>query len=206
MNYTLYLSITKKLFMKKAPSILITISFLLFTCISYSQTIWKMDLAHSNLGFGILHLSVNEVKGTVKMTESIVTQSKDDFTDATISLKADLNTIDTDNDKRDAHLKTADFFDTAKFPELTFQSTSFSKKGPDNYTITGNLTLHGVTKSVTLNAGVKSGTNVMDNKPIAGFKVTGVIKRSDFGISAGTPIAILSDEVSIEANLEFGKQ
>ena len=192
--------------MKKTSSFLVTIAFLLLGLTSRSQTIWKLDLAHSNLGFAIQHLSVNDVKGTVKMTESTITQSKEDFTDAAISLKADLNTIDTDNDKRDAHLKTGDFFDTAKFPELSFQSVSFSKKNPDSYTITGNLTLHGITKSVTLNAVLKSGTNVMDNKPITGFKVTGVIKRSDFGISASTPAAILSDEVSIEANLEFGKQ
>ncbi|MCX6291626.1 MAG: YceI family protein [Bacteroidetes bacterium] len=192
--------------MKKIPSLLITITFLLFTFTTIGQTTWKADLAHSNLGFAILHQLVNDVKGTVKVTESIITQPKEDFTDATMSLKADLNTIDTDNDKRDAHLKTADFFDTAKFPELIFQSTSVIKKTPDHYTINGNLTLHGITKPVTLNAVSKSGTNVMNNKPVTGFKVTGVIKRSDFDISTSTPSAMLNDEVSIEANLEFGKE
>lgn len=192
--------------MKKTSSLLVPIAFLLFSFTSNSQTIWKADLAHSNLGFAILHQLVNDVKGTVKVTESSITQSKEDFTDATILLKADLNTIHTDNDKRDAHLKTAAFFDTEKFPELTFQSTSFIKKSPDNYTISGNLTLHGITKPVTLNAVSKSGTNVMNNKPVTGFKVTGVIKRSDFDISASTPTAMISDEVSIEANLEYGKQ
>jgi polyisoprenoid-binding protein YceI len=192
-------------YLMKKTSILVTLAFLFFAFTSYSQTNWKVDLAHSNLGFAILHQSVNDIKGTVKITESIITQTKEDFTDATISMKADLNTINTGNDKRDSHLKTADFFDTAKFPELSFQSVSFTKKSQDNYTITGNLTLHGVTKSVTLNAVSKSGTNVMDNKPVVGFKVTGVIKRSDFGISTATPVAVLSDEVSIEANLEFGK-
>ena len=190
----------------KKLSVVFTITFLLFAFTVHSQTIWKADLAHSNLGFAILHLSMNDIKGTVKMTETIITQSKEDFTDAAISLKADLNSIDTDNDKRDEHLKTADFFDTAKFPELKFQSLSFSKTSPDNYTITGNLTLHGFTKPVTLNAVSKSGINVTNNKPITCFKVTGVIKRSDFGISTSAPTAMLSDEVSIEANLEFGKQ
>jgi polyisoprenoid-binding protein YceI len=192
-------------YLMKKTSFLITLALLFFTFTSYSQTTWKVDLAHSNLGFAILHQSVNDIKGTVKVTESTITQTKEDFTDATISMKADLNTINTGNDKRDSHLKTADFFDTAKFPELSFQSVSFTKKSQDNYTITGNLTLHGVTKSVVLNAVTKSGTNVMDNKPVVGFKVTGVIKRSDFGISTSTPVAVLSDEVSIEANLEFGK-
>ena len=192
--------------MKKTLSILTTFSFFLFSFTTYGQATWKVDVAHSNLGFAILHQLVNDVKGTVKVTESTLSQSKDDFIDATISLKADLNTIDTDNDKRDAHLKTADFFDTAKFPELTFQSSSFVKKSLDNYTITGNLTLHGITKPVTLNSVSKSGTNAMNNKPVTGFKVTGVIKRTDFGISSSTPSAIISDDVNIEANLEFGKE
>ncbi len=192
--------------MKNKSSFLVAITFLLFTITTSGQITWKLDAAHSNLGFAVLHQLVNDVKGTVVVTESTITQSKDDFTDAGISLKADMNTIHTDNDKRDAHLKTADFFDTAKFPELTFQSTSFTKKSADNYIIVGNLTLHGITKPVTLNAVTKSGTNVMNNKPVTGFKVTGVIKRSDFDISSSTPSAMLSDEVNIEANLEFGKQ
>jgi len=182
------------------------IVFLFITINSNAQTTWKLDAAHSNLGFKILHLMVNDITGTVKATESTITATKEDFTDATITLKADMNSIDTDDDKRDAHLKTADFFNTEKFPDLTFQSTSFKKKDQSNYTIVGNLTLHGVTKPVTLNALARSGVNAMNNKPITGFKVTGVIKRTDFDITASTPAAILSDEVSIEANLEFGKQ
>ena len=192
--------------MKKTSSFLVTIAFLLFAFTPNNQTIWKADLSHSNLGFAILHQLVNDVRGTVKVTESTITQPKEDFTDATITLKADLNSIDTDNDKRDAHLKTADFFDTEKFPELSFQSISFIKKNPDTYTITGNLTLHGITKAATLNAVSKSGINAMNNKPVIGFKVTGVIKRTDFAISASAPSAMISDEVNIEANLEFGKQ
>jgi len=192
--------------MKKISSHLIIIAFLLFSVTAKSQSVWKVDQAHSNLGFAILHQLVNDVKGTVKVTESTITQVKEDFTDATITLKADLNSIHTDNEKRDAHLKTADFFNTEKFPELSFQSISFIKKSPDNYTITGNLTLHGITKPVTLNAVTKSGVNVMNNKPIIGFKVTGIIKRTEFDISASTPSAMISDDVNIEANLEFEKQ
>jgi polyisoprenoid-binding protein YceI len=182
-----------------------SIIFLFIGFTSNAQSTWTLDPAHSNLGFKILHLSVNDIAGTVKVTQSTITAPKDDFTDAVITLKADMNSIDTDDDKRDAHLKTADFFNTEKFPELTFQSTSFTKKDQSNYTITGNLTLHGVTKPVTLNANAKSGVNAMNNKPITGFKVTGIIKRTDFDITASTPSAILSDEVSIEANLEYGK-
>ena len=108
--------------------------------------------------------------------------------------------------KKDAHLKTADFFDTAKFPDLTFQSTSFKKVGTDKYIISGNLTMHGITKPVSLDASVKSGINPNNNKPITGMKVTGIIKRIDFEISKDAPEAILSNDVAIEANLEFGKE
>jgi|SRR6185436_16511170 len=190
----------------KKISLVAVIAFFLYSFTSNTQTIWKLDQAHSNMGFSILHQLVNDVKGTVKVTESTITQSKEDFTDALIFLKADLNSIHTDNDKRDEHLKSADFFNTEKFPELTFQSLTFTRKGPDNYTITGNLTFHGITKPVTLNAIYRSGANVMNNKPVIGFKVTGVIKRTDFDISASTPSSVISDEVSIEANLEFEKQ
>jgi polyisoprenoid-binding protein YceI len=191
--------------MKKTSILLTAFSCLFFSLTSFCQTSWKFDQAHSNLGFSILHQLVNDVKGTVQITGATIVQTKEDFTDATITLKADLNTINSGNEKRDAHLKTADFFDTAKFPELSFQSNTFSKKSPDNYTTTGLLTLHGITKPVTLQVVSKSGTG-MKNKPVTGFKVTGVIKRSDFDISSATPSAIISDDVNIEANLEFGKE
>ena len=167
---------------------------------------WKLDTMHSNLGFSILHLTVSEVKGTVMLTEATLVATEEDLIDATVSMKADINTIDTDNDKRDAHLKTPDFFDAVKFPELAFTSTSFKKVSTDKYLIIGNLTLHGVTKPVTLNASVKSGINPSNNKPITGIKIMGIIKRTDFDISKATPEQIISDEVAIEANLEFGKQ
>ena len=109
-------------------------------------TIWKLDTVHSHLGFSIGHLSVSEIKGSVVITEATISTPSEDFSDATVNMKVDMNTIDTDNDKRDAHLKEADFFDTSKFPDLTFQSTSFKKTGTDKYIITGNLTMHGITK------------------------------------------------------------
>ena len=138
--------------------------------------------------------------------ECTISTPAEDFADATVNMKADMNTIDTDNEKRDAHLKMAEFFDTAKFPELTFQSTAFKKVEADKYIVTGNLTMHGITKSVTMNASIKTGINPTNNKPISGMKITGSISRVDFGISKDAPEAILSTQVAIEANLEFGKE
>ncbi len=181
------------------PVIILLLSFKTF-----SPETWKLDTVHSSLGFSVPHLSVSEITGTIKLIEATITTTGEKFSDARISLKADMKSIDTDNDKRDAHLNSADFFDSEKFPEIIFESTSCKSAGSDNYIITGNLTFHGITKLITLNAAVKSGINPVNDKPISGFKVSGTIKRSDFNIATTTPEAILGDEVTIIANLEFG--
>jgi polyisoprenoid-binding protein YceI len=179
---------------------------LLLSFKSQGQTNWKLDAAHSNLNFSIPHLSVSEITGTVKIMEALIIAPKEDLSDAAITMKADMNSIDTDNDKRDTHLKSADFFDAEKFPEIKFESTSFKKSGEGNYTVTGNLTMHGITKPVTMNASVKTGINPNNNKPITGMKVTCSIKRTDFDISKDAPEAVLGNDVSIVANMEFSKQ
>ncbi len=186
--------------------LLIPVIALLLVAFKPVQTTWKLDTAHSHLGFSVGHLAVSEIKGSVVITECKIVTDADDFSNATINLKADMNTIDTDNEKRDAHLKTADFFDTAKYPELTFASTSCKKTGTDKYIISGNLTMHGITKPITLDAVVKTGLNPNNNKPIAGMKVTGTIKRIDFDISKDAPEAVLTNDVAVEANLEFGQE
>ena len=191
--------------MKKKYIILFLISIALLSFRTRAPETWKLDTAHSNLGFSVLHLGIANIKGTVKLKIASISSTNENLVDASISLEADMNTIDTDNDGRDEHLRAADFFDCAKFPTVSFQSTSFKKEG-DNYLILGNLTLHGITKPVKLNAIVKTGISPADNKPITGIIVTGKIKRTDFDISASTPESILADEVSIEANLEFTKE
>ena len=110
------------------------------------------------------------------------------------------------NEQWNNHLKSDAFFDAAKFGTLTFKSTSFKQVSGKNYEMAGDLTLHGVTKPVVLNV-VFNGTitNPMSKKLTAGFKVTGTIKRTDFGIGTGFPVAMLSDEVTLNANAEFAK-
>lgn len=166
---------------------------------------WSLDKAHAKLGFTITHLMVSEVEGSFKSFESKITTSKEDFSDAVVELTADVNSVTTDNDNRDNHIKGPDFFDAAKYPTLSFKSKSFKKMADGNYKVTGDLTLHGVTKPVELIAFARSGTHPMNKKPITGFKVTGTIKRSDFNLSVSTPGSILSDEVNLIANAEFSK-
>jgi polyisoprenoid-binding protein YceI len=169
-----------------------------------ADSVWKSDKVHSNIKFTITHLMVSDVEGSFKNFEAKVISSQPDFADAKVELSADINSINTDNEQRDEHLKAPDFFDAAKYPTFTFKSTSFKKVGDKKYQVTGNLTLHGVTKEVTLDANYRGTVqHPMSKKNVAGFKVSGVIKRSDFAIGTNVPAAMLSDEVAFTANAEF---
>lgn len=178
----------------------------LFSFTVVEQFSYTVDSAHSRLGFTIKHMGISDFNGNFGKFETKITTSKEDFSDAVVELSADVNTINTGNEMRDGHLKSADFFETEKFPTLTFKSTSFKLVKGKNYKIEGELTMHGVTKKVTLDA-IHYGNveNPQNKKTVAGFKVTGVVKRSDFGIGAGFAAPGLSDEVNLIADLELGK-
>ena len=167
---------------------------------------WNMDKAHSQVMFVIGHMGINQITGSFGTASAKITSSKDDFSDAVIEFTADVNSINTGNEQRNTHLKSDAFFNAAQFGTLTFKSTSFRKVGDNKYELTGDLTLHGVTKPVTLDA-VYNGSivNPMSKKTTAGFKVTGVIKRSDFSVGKDFPTNIASDEVRLDANTEFVK-
>jgi polyisoprenoid-binding protein YceI len=184
---------------------IITTSFLLLAGAGFAQT-WNWDKAHSQLNFGITHMTINEIDGTFGTVSATLTATKDDFSDATVELTADVNSLNTGVEQRNNHLKSPDFFDAAKFGTLTFKSTSFKNVGGKNFEVAGDLTFHGVTKSVTLTA-VLNGTvvNPQSKKTVAGFKVTGTIKRTDFGIAPSFPASALSDDVKLNANAEFVK-
>jgi polyisoprenoid-binding protein YceI len=188
-------------------TIQLTLALLAITLTTQAQT-YALDRSHSKLGFGITHLMISEVEGQFKTFDVKLAAKKEDLSDASIEVTADINSIDTDDDKRDEHLKAADFFDAPNFPTLTFKSTSYKKDGTDKYkyVLTGNLTMHGVTKLVTLEVTYNgSAVHPYTKKTILGFKIKGIIKRSDFSISAATPSAVLSDEINLNANAEFIK-
>lgn len=183
---------------------IIAAAFLLLSSAGFAQT-WNWDKAHSQLNFGITHMTINEIDGTFGTVSATLTSSKDDFSDAVVELTADVNSINTGVEQRNTHLKSDAFFDAAKFGTLTFKSTSFKNVGGKNYQVTGDLTLHGVTKTVTLNAVLNGTVQNQQKKTVAGFKVTGSIKRTDFGIAPGFPATALSDDVMLNANAEFVK-
>ena len=178
----------------------------LFSFTVVEQFSYTVDNAHSRLGFTIKHMGISDFNGNFGKFETKITTSKEDFSDAVVELTADVNTINTGNEMRDGHLKSADFFETEKFPTLTFKSTSFKLVKGKNYKIEGDLTMHGVTKKVTLDAlHYGNAENPQNKKVVAGFKVSGVVKRSEFGIGAGFPAPGLSDEVNLLADLELGR-
>jgi polyisoprenoid-binding protein YceI len=189
----------------KKIAIIVAVSALLLSFKTAEKATWLLDKNHAKLGFTITHLMVSDVEGWFKSFDAKITSSTDDFSDAVVEMTADVNSINTDNEQRDNHLKTPDFFDVAKYPGITFKSKTFKKVNDNNYKVTGDLTMHGITKTIELDAICRIGTNPNNKQSIAGFKITGMIKRSDFGIGKSMPAAMISDEVSIVANAEFTK-
>jgi polyisoprenoid-binding protein YceI len=186
-------------------TILVTVAALLLLSFTTLQpSTWNLDKAHAKLGFSITHMMISDVEGSFNTFTSTVTSSKEDFSDAVVEMTADVNSVNTGNSSRDNHIKGEDYFDAAKYPVITFKSTSFKKIDDKNYKVTGDLTMHGVTKSIELNALCNTTTHPMTHKPVAGFKITGKIKRTDFGV--GSASAMLGSEVTIVANAEFAKQ
>jgi polyisoprenoid-binding protein YceI len=178
----------------------------MFSVGAFAQSTWKNDPMHSKLGFTITHLMVSDVDGIFKDFSCTIVASKPDFSDAKFQLTVNTTSVNTDVDYRDNDLRGASYFDVAKFPTMTFTSTAITPVSTNHYKLTGNLTLHGVTKSVTMDLWYR-GTivNPMSKKDDAGFKLTGVIKRTDFGFAPQAGSTMLSDEVTITANGEFGK-
>jgi polyisoprenoid-binding protein YceI len=166
---------------------------------------WILDPAHSEIGFKVKHLMINNVKGHFKSFSSEVETENDDFKNAKINFSADLSSIDTGNEQRDGHLKSADFFNVEKHPKLTFTGTKF-----DGTTLEGDLTIAGITKPVKLD--VEFGGVAKDpwGNTKAGFTVTGKINRNDWGINWNTALEtggfLVSDDVQITAEVQYLKQ
>ena len=191
--------------MKKKSFLLSALAITLLSFVTMAPSTWTLDALHSSLRFSVSSLMISEIEGSFKIKESTITAQKEDFSDAVVYLVADVNSIDTDVEERDTHLKSADFFDAAKYPDIVFKSTAFEKVSDKKYKVTGDLSFHGVTKPIILEAVANYGTHPMSKKTLAGFKVTGTIKRTDFGIATSTPTAMLGDEVNIVANAQFAK-
>lgn len=188
---------------------LVILSTVIASAVS-AQTTWKVDASHSSVKFSVSHLVVSETEGTFKVYDANISSTKEDFTDAKIDFSIDVNSINTENEMRDKHLKSDDFFNAEKFPKILFKGTSFKKVSGNKYVLEGDLTIRDVTKKVKLD--VVYGGTVKDpyGNIKAGFKVTGTVDRLAYGLKwnvlteAGG--AVVGKDVELTVKLELQKQ
>ncbi len=195
--------------MKKTFSIFIA-AMLFVTATNAQTTKWANDASHSSIKFTVSHLTVSEVEGRFKSFKGNMESATPDFTDAKINFTADVNSITTDEETRDKHLKSDDFFNAEKYPQMTFTSTSFKKVKGNIYSLEGNLTIRDVTKKVRF--AVVYGGTVTDpwGNTKAGFQASSKVSRKEYGLKWNTLTeaggAVVGDQVNIILHMEFGKQ
>lgn len=171
---------------------------------------WKIDSTHSEVKFKVKHLVISTITGHFNSYTATAESTKEDFSDAKISFEAEANSIDTKSEQRDGHLKSADFFDAANYPKISFSSTAFVKKSDENYELQGDLTIKGITKKITLTV-IYNGTvkGFGGNFDVAAFEITGKINRQEFGLKwnalTETGGVVVSDDVKFEVIAEFIK-
>jgi len=169
---------------------------------------WKLDPSHTNVSFTVPHLVVSSVEGRFKEASAKIALDDADLTKSQVSVEINAASIDTGDAKRDDHLKSPDFFDVKKFPKLTFKSTKIAKAGP-GYKLTGDLTIRDVTKSVTLDATVSAPVKTPWGNQARAAKVTGKIKRSDFGLKWNKGLetggVLVGEEVTLNVSAEVTK-
>ncbi|WP_416828838.1 YceI family protein [Ectobacillus polymachus] len=170
---------------------------------------WNIDTAHSSIDFAIRHMMVSKVKGTFRTFEASIEADLEDLTTATIEFSIDVKSVDTRNEERDNHLRSADFFDVEHFPKMTFKSTQITKKSPGEYEVTGDLTIRGTTKSETFSViYVGSGKDPWGNEK-AGFEANGSISRSEYGLTWNAALetggVLVADQVKISLDVQASK-
>ncbi len=172
-----------------------------------ATTHWSLDPSHSEVQFKVKHMMISTVSGEFTKFDASVETQDDDFTTGQVSFTADLDSITTKNEQRDGHLKSADFFDAASYPQILFKGSRLTKESSDEYVLDGDLTLKGVTKPVRLKVSHSGVITDPFGMLRTGFEVSGKINRKDFGLSwhqlteAGG--LVVSDEVRVQANVEF---
>lgn len=170
---------------------------------------WKIDPAHSEINFKVKHLVVSTVTGHFNSFDATIETNRDDFSDAKIKFEADVKSISTKNVQRDTHLKSADFFDAENHPKMTFVSKSVKKLSDHELLVTGDITIRGKSKEITLDVIYNGTVSGFGNALVAGFEVRGRLNRFDFGLqwNALTEAGgvVVSNEVKIEILAEFNK-
>lgn len=167
---------------------------------------YKIDPVHSSVGFNIRHF-VSKVPGTFTKFSGTITVDRDNLEKSSVEATVEVTSVNTANEKRDAHLQSPDFFDTAKFATATFKSKAWKKTGEDTFDVTGDLTLHGVTKEVVLKTKLLGFGEGMKGAKLSGWEITAVINKADFGVSGPAMLGkALGNEVTLNIGIEAGLQ
>ena len=173
---------------------------------TFAQTTWSIDKGHSKVGFSATHMVVAETEGVFKDFDAKVTSKSEDFNGADVEFTAKVASINTDNEKRDGHLKSDDFFNAEKFPEIKFKGTLTKEGG--KYVLKGKLTMRDVTKDVAFDVTYGGTVNAFGGQK-AGFKLTGKVKRMDYGLKWDKTIEagglVVGDEVELIVKVELNK-
>lgn len=189
--------------MKKLKTLLIA---LLVSGSMYAQTTWNIDKPHSKIRFSVTHMAVSETEGDFKDFDAKVVSNSDDFNGADVEFTAKVASIDTDNERRDGHLKSDDFFNAEKYPEIKFKGKLVKDGG--KYKLKGDLTMRDVTKPVTFDV-VYNGTVDTGNGKKAGFKLNGTLDRQEYGLKFNKTMAsgdlVVGDDVEITCKIELNK-
>lgn len=175
-----------------------------------ATTKWILDPTHSELGFKIKHLMISNVSGLFKRFQAEAKTEGDDFSTAKINVTVDMDSISTNNEQRDLHLRNSDFFEAEKHPELKFSSTKMEETDSNTFVLHGDLTLKGITKPVKLDVEYSGVSRDPWGGERAGFSLTGKIRRSDWGVNFNSVLetggVALGEEVKISAEIQMVKQ
>jgi polyisoprenoid-binding protein YceI len=194
--------------MKKA---ILSFALIFTTILTFGQsTNWKIDHSHSNVTFEVSHMVVSTVTGKFQEFDGTIKADKDDFSDASVSFTIQAASVNTNNEKRDNHLRDADFFEVAIYPTIDFVGKKMAQKSGNKYTLTGDLTMHGVTKEIELD--VRYNGQIKDpwGNTRSGFKVSGTLNRTDYGLTWNNTLEagglVVGEDVDIQVNLELIKE
>lgn len=192
-----------------SKSHLIAIASLFISTSTALAHTWTVDSAHSNLGFSVRHMMISNTKGHFNQFSGTAEINDKDLTKSTMTLEIDTSSIDTGDAKRDEHLRSPDFFDASKHAKMVFKSTKIKRAGK-GYKVTGELTLHGITKPVTFDATITQPVKTPFGTTVRGVNVTGTIQRKEFGMTWNKALdaggLAVGDEVKIDVELELLKK
>lgn len=172
----------------------------------YIMSTWNIDVSHTNLGFTIRHMMVSKVRGNFTDFEGKIEGDPEDLATSKVSFKVDMNSINTNSEDRDNHLRSPDFFETEKYPAMTFNSTKVVKTSEDEFDLIGDLTIKDVTKEVTFKTEYEGKATNPWGQPVVGFTVEGEIDRKEFGLTWNQALEtggfMVGDKIKIVIELE----